>query len=537
MEFDAVFTVKKEFEQEDFLRQVLIALGTDANTPVDMCDAKFGEVKESVKEVILCSDVVSGRCTASIGYDRKEPYTDYETYKEKVGDTYVTRQRAVTKYRTVTDWSPFSTDFSGKASYVTANEDEEDPYREYASRALRTVADDSIIPDGEAYVNRSAMNRAVMHCEAHVEVHNVDLPGDKKKDVRYQCSSEIDWLACYKLPYYQVTYTYEGQQYAAAAFACGDISVHYTAPKQKVETASNPAAEIEENAHRKTAVLAASKKMAWWIFWGTVGVSITACYLLKFCWVWPAAVAALFYACSTNKKYNKKYLNCAEELAWDYARKKAYGQAIHMTAKVDALNRSLSDRGYETLSEEETPVIDGESDAVIAKNKPKVEPAKSYKGKAVFCTLVAIALIIFSLVMNSKVLHSPDQMNIGIVNKTVAYDPDAKPYINGCYYVYFDFEVEAKKTGIDYVEMKVYVSDNSGNDLGFLRVSLSDLSIEPGEKKTVTVTFDENQPEKNEFFVKMYNYDLSELNFVYEIGSIAFEDGVYYHNEDYNQFA
>ncbi|MBO5892409.1 MAG: hypothetical protein J6Q30_06820 [Oscillospiraceae bacterium] len=115
MEFNAVFTVKKEIEKEAFLRQLLINLGNNAETPVDVVNAEIGEVQESIREVILCTAQVSGTCTASVGYDRQEPYMDYETYKEKVGDKYITRQRPVTKYRTVTDWQLFNTVYSGEA--------------------------------------------------------------------------------------------------------------------------------------------------------------------------------------------------------------------------------------------------------------------------------------------------------------------------------------------------------------------------------------------------------------------------------------
>ena len=124
MNFDAVFTVKKEFSKDDFLRELIIELGTRNSTPVDVVDADFKEVKESIREVIVCTAQVEGTCTASIGYDRQEPYTDYETYKEKVGDTYVTRQRAVTKYRTVTDWQIFQTQYAGEATCAAYNSDE-----------------------------------------------------------------------------------------------------------------------------------------------------------------------------------------------------------------------------------------------------------------------------------------------------------------------------------------------------------------------------------------------------------------------------
>ena len=73
MEFDAVFTVKKEVEKDSFLRKLLINLGTNADTPVDVVNAKIGDAQESIKEIIVCTAKVSGICNASVGYDRQEP--------------------------------------------------------------------------------------------------------------------------------------------------------------------------------------------------------------------------------------------------------------------------------------------------------------------------------------------------------------------------------------------------------------------------------------------------------------------------------
>lgn len=532
MEFDAVFTVEKEIDKDTFIRQLLIDLAKNKNTPVDVVQAEIGEVRESIKEILVCSASVSGTCTASIGYDRREAYTDYETYKEKVGDTYVTRQRAVTKYRTVTDWRPFSTDFSGKATCAEENTDEGRSYRGDAAHTLKTISDSSFVVKGEAFVNRQALSRAIMHCEAHVKVYDVTLPGDKQKDERYQCSSNIEAVTCYKLPYYEVTFTYEGKEYDASAFACGSLSVYYDVPENKAVVDGDPAAEVEAETRKNTAALEKSKQAAWIIFWGTLAVGAFACFVLKFCWIWPVAVMALIYACVTNKKYNAEYQCCADKIALDFAKTKSQAQAVHLQAKIDALNQALTSRGYATLGAAETPVIDAQSDSVISKNLPKVAPPKSYKNKTIFCALLSAVLIISSLVVNNKNLHSPKQVDIEIVNKMVAYDPDASPYINGCYYIHFDFKVEAKKTGVEYVDVIVYVNDKDGSNLGYVTASLSGLSIDARDSEIVTVSLKENQPEKNEFFTMLYNTDLDDLRFEYEIESIRFDDGKYYFGRD-----
>ena len=41
--------IKKEFDKDAFIRQLIIELGTKNETPVDVVNADFGEVRESVR--------------------------------------------------------------------------------------------------------------------------------------------------------------------------------------------------------------------------------------------------------------------------------------------------------------------------------------------------------------------------------------------------------------------------------------------------------------------------------------------------------
>lgn len=534
MEFDAVFTVKKEIEKETFKRELLIKLGKHKDTPIDIVNIKIGEVRECIKEVMVCTAFVSGTCTSSIGYDREEPYTDYETYKEKIGDTYVKRQRAVTKYRTVTDWRPFNTDFSGKATYAVDNIDEVRSYRGNATHALKTISNSSIVEKGDAVINRNALSRAISECELDVKIYNVKLPGDKQKDTRYQCSSDIESVNCYKLPYYEVSFDYEGKEYSASGFACGDLSVHYDVPVKEKEANTNPEVDVELEAKQMTEELDKNTKMAWKVFFGILAFGAVVCFILKFCWIWPVSVVALICACIINKKYNVEYNSCVNMLALNYAKMKSQEQATRMRAKIDALNKALTSHGYNVLSDSETPVIDGESDSVVEKNIPKTAPPKSFKKKTIICAVLTIALMISSFAVNNKELHSPKQIEVNIVDKVVEYDPDK--YINGCYYIYLDFELEAKKKSVDYVELKVFIKDKDGNDLGGMRATLSGMTVEAGDTKTVTISLSENQPEKNEFFSTLYDAEFDDLKFEYEIGSIHFDDGEYYYIKDYENW-
>lgn len=527
MEFQAVFSVKKEIEKDEFLRELLVSLGKHGDTPVDVVNAQIGEVRESVKEVLLCSVDVTGTCTASIGYDRKEAYTDYENYKEKVGDSYVTRQRPVTKYRTVTDWSPFSIDFAGEETVAEPN-GSIGAYSGSLAWMLRTISKNSISLEGEATVDSYSLSLAIMRAEACVKADKVKFPGDHHKDKNYQVSSNVTHLTCYKLPFYEVTFTYNGTEYNACGFACGACYVHHDVPEEVLEEI-NPEDDIKAEAKVITQALEQKSKVTWLVFFGALGVSALFCYLLKFGWLWPIVVGALVYAIITNKKYNEEYKKCTDALALGYAITTSLAQATHLKAKIDALNQTLAYYGYPELTPEETPKIDGESDAVVTKNLPKVAAPKSYKVKAILSAILSVILVISSFVVNDKVRHSPKQVEIEIVDKRVEFNPDEHMY--GNYYIHLDFEVTAKKVSFDYIDLIVYISDDDGRDLGTVKASLSSRTIEAGETRTITVSLEENQPERNQFFTTLYNADFSDLNFKYEIQSIGFSDGKYYNIE------
>ena len=514
MEFDAVFTVKKEISKEDFLRGILIRLGTHPETPVDVVNTSFGRVNESIKEVIVCTASVEGICNASVGYDRQEPYTDYETYKEKVGDTYVTRQRDVTKYRTVTDWRPFNTQYSGKATCAAFN-DHTGTSDDDIIDAIKTANPDSIVPKGEAEVCVEGLRKAVSICETNVEIESVTFPGDHHKDVRFNSDSTIESISCYKLPHYDVQFSYKGKQFNASCFASGNLIIDCDIPENDIN--------IEAEVQSLTKDAEKKKKIAWWAFIGSFAFSAIMCFGVKICWLWFLPLAALVAAIFLHSKYNKEYENCSRELTTNIS-----------NTKINELNKALRENGFDELNS-------FEAGRAQVNSIPSIKKPKSFKTRAIWCSILTGILIVASLINGSIVsrnnLHSPKQLNIAISGISHEYKENVSSYINGCYYIYINFDVEAKKTGIDYINLKVHVRDKSGNEIGVLKTSLEGLNIDSGSRKTIKSTWSENQPDKNAFFSKLYNAKFENLEFTYEIGSIQFTDGQYYFNRDYNEFS
>ncbi len=510
MEFNTVYTVKKEIEKETFLRELLIQLGTANGTPVDVVNAEFKAVEETVKEVIVCSAHVEGNCTASIGYDRQEAYIDYETYKEKVGNTYITRQRPVTKYKTVTDWQLFQTQYAGEATCAALNADRQ-PYSDSdIILAIKSARADNIVVKGEAEVNSSGLAKAVSACETNVELSTVLFPGDRHKDVRYNSKSTIQRISCYKLPFYEVTYTYNDKDYCASCFACGTINISTQTPPNDVN--------ITAMVKQKTEDLAKAMSKTWKFFVVALLAAFAVCFGLKFPWLFPVPIVLLVKAMKDTARHREKY----EEYSEYYS--KNIGQA-----KVLALKEALETRGFEPMSESRSAELENYT-------VPGAAELKAKHGRVIFSWLLVVILTIFSFFVYKGNLHSPKHVDIEVAGMAQRYDPEASPYINGCYYVELQYEIKAKRVGVEYIDLKVHITDKKGNEIGTVKSSLSDINAEKGKKTVIKTTLEENKPEENALFTALYEGELSDFRFEFEIGSISFSDGEHYYNDEYNQF-
>ncbi len=505
MNFDVVFTVKKEFGQDDFLRELLIKLGTDKDTPADVVGAQFQEVKESVKEVIVCTAFVEGQCTASVGYDRQEPYIAYESYKEKVGDSYVTRQRPVTQYRTVTDWQMFQTAYSGEAVGVSPNSDEFRIDNDDIILALTTANEDNILVEGEAVVNKSGVSNALTFCKTKVEIQEVNFPGDRRKDVSYKSNATIQRLSCYKLPCYEVTYTYKDKNYTATCFACGNLRIDAQTPPNDV----NITAIAKKNTQKEEK----TQRNTWILFTASLIAAAALCILLKFPWLFPIPIVLLLKAKKDSDTYSKRYQGYSDYYSKNVAE-----------AKATALKEALEKYGFEPQN-----TAAGEPEKIP--DVPGAMPLKSIKGRVILSWVLSVILVIVSLFTANSVyqqnLHSPKQVDIAVVEKQAYYDPE------GYYYIELGYEIETKKLGVEDIKLRVRVSDKKGKELGTINSTLSDLNIAKRDETIITTTLKESRPEKNAFFVELYERDLSELKFEIEIGSIDFSDGKHYYDADF----
>lgn len=517
--FDRVYTIKKEFSKEAFLRDVMVKLASNPDTPIDVVNASFDEVQESVREAILCSAHVETDYTASIGYDRIEEYWDKEKKTEYVNGQRYEHYVDVKKTRTVTDWQPHSGHISGDATRVALNEDNSwaDLDDSKLVSAIKGADENNIVEKGEATVNSSGLDRVKSECAWSIH-WDIRYPGDHHKDEHYSDDISVSTIECFKLPFYSVQFTYKGKKYSASAFACGPINVTTEFPPDNVNIVE--VAEKDTKKYKTASIIS-------WISFGVLFAFSFGMLFAKIAWTWFLPLIALVTSILLHVNSDKKYACRLKELTED-----------NNKLKKKELEVALGKKGYTALSSEEKEAFSAESASKTANHR---NTRKGVKGKAIGFSILTAILIIASLICGSSFknanLHSPDQVTIQITQKTQEYKSNVSPYVNGCYYVYFTYKVSANEIGIDNMQIRTTVYKN-GVEQGTINTSLEYMNLDAGATKTYSTYLQDNQPEANHntFFIALYNADSSDLTYKFEIRSIHFSDGQYYFSDNYNSF-
>lgn len=514
MEFDAVFTVKKETSKEEFLRKLIIELASSSKTPIDVVNAKFGEVEESIREAIICSSHIEMDYSASIGYDRQETYwTKEKRYNSSTKQYYYVD---VEKTRTVTDWRPFSSHISGDKTACAFNEEYASMTNDLIVDVIKSTKDSSIVAKGEATLTYAGLEEAKKACARFLE-YEIDYPGDHHRDTRTHADVTVGELSCYRLPFYTVEYTYNGKKYLASGFACGNPNIHAELPPNDV----NVDAEVK----KKTEKAETLKSRLWTAFIGSFILTCVLCYFGA-PWVCVLPIGALVAAIYFNIKYNNEYNETLNALT----------TGITVSKKV-ALDEALKAQSFDKLSEDEEDEFYSKtaSDNVQYESKHKKSSIKSRATWAIVATAILSLVCLISGVNQVRAtIHSPKYLEMEVVAKSEEYKADVSPYVNGCYYIYFDYEITAKKVGVSDMSIITYVYDKkTGEELGYITTSFSYMNLDKGATKTYATELHDNQPEKNNntFFIMLYNMDFEELEFKYEFDYIHFDDGIYYHGD------
>ena len=331
--FEKVFTVDKNLTRDEFIKKVIIRLGTDKNSPVDVCNAEFGEIVETTREVILCFSYADLDYTTSIGYKRTEEYWDKEKKVKKINGERHEYLVDVKKKRTVTDWTPLSGHISGDAEAYVFNEDNPSIMvnRDELESLMESIASESISEISETkMVSNYGLDRAKEVCKRIVQ-SRIHYPGDCHEGTSSSGTIDVKALHCYILPLYCLDFVYNGETYHAYEFACGKTMLLVDIPKNEHS--------IEENVDKET-------KKSRVIFQSLGFASIIGLFIsfiltgFKMYWIWIVYIPLFIATIISSVNYEKKYKETEKKFNEEFVNKKR-----------EIMKNALKSRGYELPTE------------------------------------------------------------------------------------------------------------------------------------------------------------------------------------------
>ena len=199
--------------EEELLEKVLIAFANDENVAPELLKVKFS-VEKLERPLIRIIGDASTQYSCSVGYDRQESYVEMETKDKLVkqpdgSSKWEKITTPVNKTRTVTDWSPHSGQREGKYfSFLM-----KDGACDKACIELKYLIENLMIEEIEEEFEADAafLKNAKETLVSSIEVDvRTDLPGDHYKDFRAASSAEVSSLENWLIPYYKVSYVYNG---------------------------------------------------------------------------------------------------------------------------------------------------------------------------------------------------------------------------------------------------------------------------------------------------------------------------------------
>lgn len=242
-----------EYTKDQFIRAAWIRLVKE-DAPLEIFNEDFSTPCEKEHQVFIDSISVDVTYQASVGYDREEPYIDYEYYWEDVpyvvieqkynGITQKTenvevtkykkvkKQRQVTKYKKVTDWSALNGNHHTKSVAIVENKKGQHLNEVLFVDSFRGVKEDSVLPASaelsqNMQVTDAAQERATSRHRDQIRysVKNA-LPGDHNKDLDWEVSKiTASSSSLYRVLEYETSICFNGKTYIKHAFPFGPMNI------------------------------------------------------------------------------------------------------------------------------------------------------------------------------------------------------------------------------------------------------------------------------------------------------------------------
>ena len=208
----------------------------DPDSPADIVDAlNISFEPLTFFPVLLGGLEWQAQVSASIGYSRQEEYSELVQRRTVFSGELVTEPQ--TRYRTVTDWRPFSQVMTGSVSIDCAAVELPEPL----AQALKHFSRDGAflaaeIPQSARVVNADPID-VVLKRYGKVVFETIRtqvqgwLPGDTRRDLRYSPTYNASGIQTCFIPIWKATVSYQGSELPLIASAINRNDVLFDVPK------------------------------------------------------------------------------------------------------------------------------------------------------------------------------------------------------------------------------------------------------------------------------------------------------------------
>lgn len=228
--------VDSVISEQEFLKEAYTIIAMDEQSPTDVLTASFNPVTYSYSQFMVVDVHYTGVYSATIGFDRKEKYEDFEKVYDRVTETWI--QKKVIKERTVTDWQPYNGNISvDKLTCVKLGGEENNKACDCFITDIETLNATGKIKNFDSENNldiqvltptQNDTNLAIRKGEKEINA-DIHLPGDHYKDYNLNVSHTINSINYYIVPEYILNYQYQEDKCKITSFAY-DLRILGTVP-------------------------------------------------------------------------------------------------------------------------------------------------------------------------------------------------------------------------------------------------------------------------------------------------------------------
>lgn len=236
--FDIIGRISPEYSEQDFVRAVWIKIAKD-KAPLSAFEQEIKKVDLQEKQILMNRITATTTYSASIGYNRVETYTDYESklvrrtyYEDGKEKSYLDSvKEPVTKQRTVTDWQAFHGNRTDQSVLILDNQTgalEDVPYitNHFLSAKKESFSPLSAEESAGLQIGDAARKTAVKtHEDVLNRIADGALPGDEHKDLDTQITVVESSSSLHLVGEYSATVRLGGRQYTEKALSFGGTEV------------------------------------------------------------------------------------------------------------------------------------------------------------------------------------------------------------------------------------------------------------------------------------------------------------------------